>query len=118
MKYAVLFPGQGSQTVGMCPDIRVQREDLFWEASNILGWNLESVIAEGPEELLTSTDRAQPALYVTSFALWEEFRGMVNDGPVAGAGHSLGEYTALAAAGVISFAEGLELVAKLLPQRK
>jgi [acyl-carrier-protein] S-malonyltransferase len=111
MTYAVLFPGQGSQTVGMCPDTREQRSDLFAEASDILGWNLEQVIAEGPEELLTSTDRAQPALYVTAYALWRELWSLTDGGPVAAAGHSLGEYTALAAAGVFSFSEGLSLVA-------
>jgi [acyl-carrier-protein] S-malonyltransferase len=111
MTYAILFPGQGSQTVGMCRDIREHRSDLFSEASDILGWNIGQLIAEGPDELLTETDRAQPALYVTSYALWMELRSVADEGPVAAAGHSLGEYTALAAAGVFSFAEGLSLVA-------
>jgi [acyl-carrier-protein] S-malonyltransferase len=70
------------------------------------------VIAEGPEEALTATERAQPALYVTSFALWEVFRSLVDVGPAAIAGHSLGEYTALAAAGAIDFLDGLALVAE------
>ena len=110
--YAVLFPGQGSQFVGMCPDIRADRPRLFSEASDILGWNLDEVIAQGPEADLTATQIAQPALYVTSFALWTEFRSAVDDGPVGFAGHSLGEYTALAAAGAISYEDGLRLVAE------
>lgn len=112
MSYAVLFPGQGSQFVGMCPDIRSERQGLLSEASAILGWNLDAVIADGPEEDLTATQTAQPALYVTSYALWLEFSGSVDEPPVAFAGHSLGEYTALAAAGSITFEDGLALVAE------
>lgn len=110
MKYAVLFPGQGSQAVGMCPDLRNARADLFASASDILGWDLERLIADGPDEVLTQTERAQPALYVTSYGLWDEFEALVDDDPVAMAGHSLGEYTALAAAESVSFADGLALV--------
>ncbi len=112
MKYAVLFPGQGSQSVGMCPDVLEMRSDLFAEARDILGWDLASVISDGPDDLLTSTDRAQPALYATSFALWEAFRAHTRVAPAAGAGHSLGEYTALAASGAMSFREGMHLVAE------
>lgn len=112
MKYAVLFPGQGSQSVGMCPDVLEMRADLFAEAGDVLGWDLASVITQGPDELLTSTDRAQPALYATSFALWEVFRSHTHPAPAAGAGHSLGEYTALAASGALSFREGMALVAE------
>ena len=112
MKYAVLFPGQGSQSVGMCPDVLETRPDLFAEARDVLGWDLASVISEGPDALLTSTDRAQPALYATSFALWEAFKSYAQPPPTAGAGHSLGEYTALAASGAMSFREGMLLVAE------
>jgi [acyl-carrier-protein] S-malonyltransferase len=112
MKYAVLFPGQGSQSVGMCPDVLEMRADLFTEARDVLGWDLATVISEGPDELLTSTDRAQPALYATSFALWEAFRSHAHGAPSAGAGHSLGEFTALTASGAMSFREGLSLVAE------
>lgn len=111
MTYAVLFPGQGSQSVGMCPDVLAERRELMDEASEVLGWDLGKLIAEGPESELTSTDRAQPALYVTAYALWSEFSDAVSYGPVAGAGHSLGEYTALAAAQALTFREGLALVA-------
>jgi len=112
MTYAVLFPGQGSQTVGMCADVRSARDDLFSEASDVLGWDLDTLIEDGPDDLLTATENAQPALFVTSYALWDEFSSLVDGGPVAMAGHSLGEYTALAAAGAIGFGDCVALVAE------
>ena len=113
MSYAVLFPGQGSQRVGMCPDVRERRTDLLGPAANdVLGWNLDRMIAEGPPEDLVKTQHAQPALYATSFALWSEFSDAVEVPPSAAAGHSLGEYTALAAAGAFSYIDGLALVAR------
>ena len=111
MTYAVLFPGQGSQFVGMAADVRAEMPELIAEASEVLGWDLGTLIADGPESELTATDRAQPALYVASFGLWREFADAVHDSPVAAAGHSLGEYTALAAAQAMSFTDGLALVA-------
>ena len=112
MTYAVLFPGQGSQSVGMCPDLRADRPRHFAEASERLGWDVASLIAAGPEDVLTSTEKAQPSLYVTSFALWREFFDLVDGHPVAFAGHSLGEYTALAASGSLDYLDGLDLVAE------
>lgn len=112
MTFAVLFPGQGSQSVGMCDDVRTADTGLFSEASEILGWDLDALIASGPDEELTRTEHAQPALYVTSYALWKAFSEQLNTEPAAFAGHSLGEYTAHAAAGSFSFAEGLRLVAE------
>ena len=112
MGYAVLFPGQGSQAVGMGTDVFAARPDLLGEAADgILGWSLAAVCADGPEEELMRTDRAQPALFAVSYALWEAFAGAVPAPPAAAAGHSLGEYTALAAAGVFGFVDGLRLVA-------
>jgi len=112
MQYAVLFPGQGSQAVGMAEDVLVSRTDLLGDHANeALGWDLADTIRNGPEELLTQTDRAQPALYATAYAMWEAFRDAVARPPSAGAGHSLGEYTALAAAGVLDYWGGLRLVA-------
>lgn len=112
MRYAVLFPGQGSQFVGMGSDLFDRRPDLLGEpADEILGWSLRATCLEGPEEELVRTDRVQPALYALSFALWEELRNALGRPPVAGAGHSLGEYTALAAAGMVDFFTGLALVA-------
>lgn len=113
MTYAVLFPGQGSQSVGMCPDVRRERPDLLGQsASDVLGWDLDALIENGPEEELIRTDHAQPALYATAFALWCEFDAVATVRPVAAAGHSLGEYTALAAAESFSYLDGLALVAR------
>ena len=110
MPYAVLFPGQGSQFVGMGSDLFATRPDLLVDAADpILGWSLRDLCADGPESELTRTDRAQPALYALAYALWEIFRAEAPS-PAGAAGHSLGENTALAAAGVVDFATGLGLV--------
>jgi [acyl-carrier-protein] S-malonyltransferase len=111
MPFAILFPGQGSQAVGMGADVFEARSDLLGDtADEILGWSLREVCLEGPDELLTRTEHAQPALYAIGFALWDELSQRLGDGPAAAAGHSLGEYTALAAAGILSFEDGLRLV--------
>ena len=111
MPYAVLFPGQGSQTVGMGADVFALRPDLLGDAaSDVLGWSLRTLVGEGPQEELTATDKAQPALYAVAYALWAEFASVAPP-PAAGAGHSLGEYTALAASGAVEYAAGLRLVA-------
>jgi [acyl-carrier-protein] S-malonyltransferase len=113
MKYAVLFPGQGAQEVGMCNDVRAAFPDICGaRATEVLGWDLDSLISNGPEDTLTETQHAQPALYVVSYALWAAFSSVVSVEPSAGAGHSLGEYTALAAAGSLGYFDGLALVAK------
>ena len=111
MRYAVLFPGQGSQFVGMGEDVFATRADLLGPpADRILGWSLAEVCSQGHEDELTRTDRAQPALFAVSYALWSAFSGSMPHPPSAAAGHSLGEYTALAAAGSIHYEDGLELV--------
>lgn len=112
MKYAVLFPGQGSQSVGMAADVRASRADILGTAANdVLGWDLDDMIEHGPQERLTETQHAQPALYATSYALFDEFAKAVTVQPAAAAGHSLGEYTALAASGALDYFDGLSLVA-------
>jgi [acyl-carrier-protein] S-malonyltransferase len=112
MQYAVLFPGQGSQVVGMGADVIAARPDLLGSAADeVLGWSLSDVCANGPESELVRTDRAQPALYGISYALWEAFAVRIETPPIAAAGHSLGEYTALAASGALDYLDGLRLVA-------
>lgn len=113
MTYAVLFPGQGSQSVGMGDDARQAYPNLCGVAANeVLGWDLDALIDAGPEEVLTETQHAQPALFAVSSALWSEFSSHVDRPPAAAAGHSLGEYTALCAAGSLEYFEGLGLVSE------
>lgn len=112
MGYAVLFPGQGSQFVGMGADLFETRPDLLGERTDdILGFSLRKVCLEGPEEELTRTEHAQPALFALSFALYDELSHHVPP-PIAGAGHSVGEYTALAAAGYLRYEDALSVVAE------
>lgn len=112
MDYAVLFPGQGSQYVGMGADLFESRPDLLGEAADeVLGWSLRRLCLEGPEAELTRTERAQPALFALAYARWEALAAACPHPPMAAAGHSLGEYTALAAAGVLDYLTALTLVA-------
>lgn len=97
----------------MCADARAAFPELCGApASEVLGWDLDSLITNGPEEILTETQHAQPALYAVSYALWREFASVVSMDPSAAAGHSLGEYTALAAASALGYLDGLGLVAR------
>jgi [acyl-carrier-protein] S-malonyltransferase len=115
-KSAFLFSGQGAQYVGMgkelCAGLPAAKK-LFDEAASILGYDLLGVCTSGPEDKLNSTVISQPAIYVASLAALESLRAKepgVEAEVVAAAGLSLGEYTALAFAGVFSFADGLRLV--------
>jgi [acyl-carrier-protein] S-malonyltransferase len=111
MKYAMLFPGQGSQAVGMLgAHTAPQVAQTFSEASQVLGWDLARLVREGPAEELNQTARTQPALLAAGIALWRLWQTRGLPGPAAFAGHSLGEYTALVAAGSLDFAAALKLV--------
>lgn len=113
MSVAVLFPGQGSQFVGMGADLFDARPDLLGaRADEVLGWSLRELCLDGPEESLTRTEHAQPALFAVSYALWEELRSSSGEGVAGAAGHSLGEFTALCAAGAIPYPDALRVVAR------
>ncbi|URN93899.1 MAG: ACP S-malonyltransferase [Candidatus Pristimantibacillus lignocellulolyticus] len=112
-KVVLLFPGQGSQMVGMGKwfyDHHPIAKQTFEEANDILGWNIADTCFYGSLEELTSTDIAQPALMTTSIAMYRVYMEEFGLRPFAAAGHSLGEYTALCSAGSISFEDALKLV--------
>jgi len=113
---AFLFPGQGAQAVGMAQELVEQlpaAAALFTQASEILGYDLAHLCAQGPVEKLNTTDHSQPALFVASLAALESLKAsdpQTVDACTATAGLSLGEYTALVFAGVMSFEDGLRVV--------
>jgi [acyl-carrier-protein] S-malonyltransferase len=113
-KIALLFAGQGAQSVGMGRDLAAHHPaaaDLFQQADQILGRSLSGIAWNGPLEELTKTSNCQPALYVHGLACLAALRNVAGDFRVeAAAGLSLGEWTAHAAAGTFSFATGLKLV--------
>ena len=112
-RVAFLFPGQGSQKVAM-GQILAQTEpaarDLYAEADEILGFPLSTLCFEGPDDILTDTLNAQPAILATSMAILRVLESKSDLRPAFVAGHSLGEFTALVSAGVLSFADALQLV--------
>ncbi len=115
MSLAFVFPGQGSQTVGMLAELAVtepQVETTFAEASAVLGYDLWKVVAEGPAEELNQTHITQPAMLSAGIAVWRIWQEKGGATPSVMAGHSLGEYTALVAAGAIAFADAVSLVAE------
>jgi [acyl-carrier-protein] S-malonyltransferase len=108
----LLFPGQGSQYLGMgkkLSETHAGSKRILDEANDVLGFDLSDILWNGPEEKLTSTDNTQPALFTVSMMANEWLKERVAAVSYA-AGHSLGEYSALCAAGVFSFADGLRLV--------
>lgn len=110
---AFVFPGQGSQAVGMLAELPEQYSQIgetFAEAADALGYDLWQLCQDGPAEELNRTDRTQPAILAASVALWRVWAANSSVRPAFVAGHSLGEYTALVVAGVISFADALRLV--------
>ena len=115
MSLAFVFPGQGSQAVGMLAELAQTEQQVqatFAEASEVLGYDLWKVVSEGPADKLNQTNITQPAMLSAGIAvwrLWEEKGGVM---PVVLAGHSLGEYTALVAAGALDFRDAVSLVAE------
>jgi [acyl-carrier-protein] S-malonyltransferase len=109
---AFVFPGQGSQQVGMLQDAEAAVAATFGQASSILGYDLWDLIQQGPEDKLSQTEFTQPALLTASVALWQLALEQGASLPSIVAGHSLGEYTALVAASVIDFEDAVLLVQK------
>ena len=115
MSLAFVFPGQGSQSVGMLKDLADNFSEVtatFQEASDALGYDLWSLVQEGPADKLNSTDVTQPAMLAAGVAVWRVWNEKDGDKPSVMAGHSLGEYTALVCAGTIDFKDAIKLVAE------
>jgi [acyl-carrier-protein] S-malonyltransferase len=114
-KLAFVFPGQGSQSVGMLAELAAAYPvvgDTFAEASAALGFDLWRLVQEGPADQLNLTHNTQPAMLAAGVAVWRVWQGQGGAAPSFLAGHSLGEYTALVAAGAIDFADAVRLVAE------
>ncbi|MFM8453852.1 MAG: ACP S-malonyltransferase [Gammaproteobacteria bacterium] len=114
-KIAILFPGQGSQTLGMLSALASEHsavfETIYGEASKVLGYDLWELTQEGPAEKLNRTEYTQPALLAAGFACYRVWEAQEGPRPSLMLGHSLGEYTALVAAGYMAFREAIALVA-------
>ena len=114
MSFAFIFPGQGSQSVGMLADLAAQYAQVaetFVEASEALGYDLWKITQEGPADELNQTHITQPAMLAGGIAVHRVWQAQGGARPLAMAGHSLGEYTALVAAGSLSLADAVQLVA-------
>ena len=115
MKFACVFPGQGSQSLGMMAELAEAYPvvtELFSKASDVLGYDLWEVIQEGPVEELNKTEVTQPAMLVSGVAVYEILKSKLELEPEIMAGHSLGEYTALVCAGALVFEDAVKLVAE------
>ena len=113
-KYAAVFPGQGSQTVGMLSGLASEYAvvaETFAEACDVLGYDLWQLIQQGPAEQLNIATYTQPAMFVSGVATYRAFIAAGAAPPMLVAGHSLGEYTALVAAGVFAFADAVDIIA-------
>ncbi|HJL93020.1 MAG TPA: acyltransferase domain-containing protein, partial [Woeseiaceae bacterium] len=110
---AAVFPGQGSQSIGMMADFYNASDEvknLFDEASSILGYDLWKLIQSGSEEKLNKTIYTQPAMLVSGVAAWSYFKLHFNISPNLMAGHSLGEYSALVCSGTLKFSDAVYIV--------
>ena len=111
--FAMVFPGQGSQSVGMLAQLSTQEpviQETFAQASSVLGYDLWDVVQNGPTEKLNQTQITQPALLCASVALFRVWQARHQELPMIMAGHSLGEYSALVCAGALEFTDALKLV--------
>lgn len=113
MPFAFVFPGQGSQSIGMLSALAATEpvvQETFAEASAVLGYDLWKLCQEGPESDLGQTERTQPAMLAAGIATWRVWRKHGGGMPSAMSGHSLGEYSALVASGALDFATAIGLV--------
>ncbi|MEO8508529.1 MAG: ACP S-malonyltransferase [Betaproteobacteria bacterium] len=112
MKLAFVFPGQGSQAVGMMSGFAAHPivRETFAEASAALGEDLWALVTDGPQDALSLTTNTQPVMLAAGVAVWRAWQAAGGPLPVVFAGHSLGEYTALVAAGALSFRDAVPLV--------
>jgi len=114
-KTAIVFPGQGSQHLAMAQDLSEQYpiiSETLKEASECLGYDLQALINDGPEEKLNSTNYTQPAILAVSVAIYRQLQSELDLNVQLMAGHSLGEYSALVCSGALAFSDALKLVSK------
>ena len=112
---AIVFPGQGSQSIGMLGALATdysQVIDTFDLASDVLGYDLWQLVQDGPEDELNETDKTQPAMLAAGVSVWRVWQDAGGPAPALMAGHSLGEYTALVCAGALDFQDAVSLVAE------
>src|SRR3990172_5342342 len=115
MSLAFVFPGKGSQSLGMLSELAAhyaEVKETFDAASKVLGYDLWSVVQNGPEEALNATDKTQPAMLAAGVAVWRVWRKRAGKLPAFMAGHSLGEYTALVCSGALELGQAAALVAE------
>jgi [acyl-carrier-protein] S-malonyltransferase len=113
MSFVFVFPGQGSQSVGMLAALAAAHpvvRTTFEEAARVLGYDLWALVSEGPEAALNATERTQPAMLAAGVATWRAWRERGGAPPAAVSGHSLGEFTALVCAGSLEFGAAVDLV--------
>jgi [acyl-carrier-protein] S-malonyltransferase len=113
MPFAVVFPGQGSQSVGMLSRLLATEPAaaaVMEEADTVLGYALSALVSAGPADQLNRTDQTQPAMLAVGVAAWRAWQARGGPAPTAMAGHSLGEYTALVCAGALDFGDALRIV--------
>ena len=115
MSLGILFPGQGSQSIGMLKDLRASYSivsELFDEASDLLSCDLWKITKNGPESKINDTEFTQPIMLCAAFSIWKIWNDEGGEIPIFMAGHSFGEYTALCASGALKFKDAVKLVKK------
>ncbi|MAW35274.1 MAG: [acyl-carrier-protein] S-malonyltransferase [Gammaproteobacteria bacterium] len=115
MSLGILFPGQGSQNIGMLKDLKSSYSivsEVFEEASDILSCDLWKIAKNGPESKINDTEFTQPIMLCAAFSVWKIWKDEGGDNPIYLAGHSFGEYTALCASGALKFKDAVNLVKK------